>query len=239
MPSSRGSSQCRAQTHVPWSSCTAGELITAEPLGKSIWMWELDIKEGWMLKNWRFWSLLPEKTLESPLDYKEIKSVNPKGNQSWVFNGRSVAEAEEPVLGQLIQSIDSLEKTLMMENIEGKRRREWQKRIRWLDSITNSMGMNLSKIQEIVEDRGVLNAVHGVTNSWTRLSDWATTTIFWFTNQLVLRDFSKNNPRKSWVELLVMSTIISTFCRWKNCTRWGKDETSTLILGVWLWGGYA
>ena len=165
MPS-RSSSQCRDQTHVPWSSCIAGELFTAEPLGKSVWMWELDIKEGWMLKNLCFWTVLPEKTLESPLDYKEIKSVNPKGNQSWIFNGRSIAEAEEPILGHLIQSIDSLEKTLMMENIEGKRRRWWQ-RIRWLDSITNSMDVNLSKIQEIVEDRGVLEAVHGVIESDT------------------------------------------------------------------------
>ena len=104
MPS-RSSSQCRDQTHVPWSSCIAGELFTAEPLGKSLWMWELDIKEGWMLKNWCFWTVLPEKTLESPLDYKEIKSVNPKGNQSWIFNGRSIAEAEEPILGHLIQAL--------------------------------------------------------------------------------------------------------------------------------------
>ena len=97
MPS-RSSSQCRDQTHVPWSSCIAGELFTAEPLGKSIWMWELDIKEGWMMKNWRFWSVLPEKTLESPLDYKEIKSVNLKGNQPWILIERTDVEAEAPIL---------------------------------------------------------------------------------------------------------------------------------------------
>ena len=83
-----------------------------------------------------------EKTLESPLDYKEIQPLHPKGDQSWVFIGRTDAEAETPILGHLMQRADSFEKTLMLGKIEGRRRRGRQ-RMRWLDSITNSMDMSL------------------------------------------------------------------------------------------------
>ena len=92
-----------------------------------------------------------EKTLESPLDCKEIQPVHSKGDQSWVFIGRTDDKAETPILWPHTQSVDSLEKTLMLEGIEGKRRRGRQ-RMRSLDSITKSMDMNLSKLQEIVED---------------------------------------------------------------------------------------
>ena len=102
-----------------------------------VWMWELDHKESWTLKNWFFWTVVLEETLESSLDCKEIKPINPKRNQPWIFIGRSGVEAETPVLGHLMRRANSLAKTLMLGKIEGRRRRG-QEKMRCLDGITDA-----------------------------------------------------------------------------------------------------
>ena len=138
-------------------------------------MWELDHKESWALKNWCFWTVVLEKTLESPLDCKEIQPVHPKGNQSWVVIGRTDAEAEAPILWP-----SDVNNWLIRENPDAVK--DWRqeekgttedKMVGWHHTCPSSMDMSLSKLWVLVMDREAWHAAaYGVTKSCTQMSDW-------------------------------------------------------------------
>ena len=136
-------------------------------------MWELDHKEVWVPKNWFFQTVVLEITLESNLDSKEIKPINPKRNQPWIFFGRTNAEVNAPILWPP----DARSWLIVKYPEAGKDwwQKEGRQRTRWLDGITDSVSMSLSKFWEIIKDREARHAaIHGVIKSQTWLSDWTT-----------------------------------------------------------------
>ena len=138
-------------------------------------MWEVDHKEGWVSKNWCFQTVVLEKTLESPLDCKEIQPINPKGNRLWMFIGRTDVETETPVLWPTKEELDLWERPWYWERLKAGVEGEDKRWDGWMAS-PNSMDRNLGKLGETVKDREAWHtAVHGVTKSQTRLSDWTMT----------------------------------------------------------------
>ena len=133
-----------------------------------VWMWELDGEESWMPKNWCFWTVVLEKTLESPLDYKEIQPIHPKGNHFWIFIGRPDVKAETPILW-----LPHVKSWLIGKDPDAGK--DWGQKEKGTteDEITNSMDMGLGGLRVLVMDREAWRAViHGVAKGRSRLSDW-------------------------------------------------------------------
>ena len=195
-----------------------------------VWMWELDHTESWVPKNWCFWTVVLEKTLESPLDYKEIRPVNRKGNQPWIFVGKTDAEAEAPILWPP----DAKNWLIGKDPDAGKDWRQEEKgmtedeMIEWHHRLD---GHEFEQALGLVMDREAWHAaVHGVSNSWTRLSDWTN----WFLSCRSQASLPKVSVPQSMTE--VFSGTLSDFmelegergCGWSL----GSSEEMFIVLGA-------